>query len=151
MSSLNTSRPQCRCATAQWEMVVVYCLPRKLTPKAFSTGKHGGKFAFFLFFLFFNKQDNAYLAAASDDNDDDVDAISRVAPRTLRRRAVANESAADAVCSSRVRPQHLTGKPFTEHFISCHFSELRGLSCLKKCLFSYREEIVNPRGEGKTH
>jgi len=76
-------------------MAMVYCLPRKLTPKAFSTGKHGEKFPIFscFFFLVFlsREQDNAY--------------------RRCRRRgccdfavcrdydAVANESAADAVCS----------------------------------------------------
>lgn len=58
MSPVNTPLFQCAVrTTAQWEMAMVYCLPRKLTPKAFSTGKHREKFPIFscFFFLFFSR------------------------------------------------------------------------------------------------
>lgn len=92
-------------------MAVVYCLPRKLTPKAFSTEKRGEKFPIFLlsffFFLIFlsREQDNAYRRCRRRDV---------AAAISLCRRgydAVANESAADAVCSY-VRSRHVTGGPF---------------------------------------
>lgn len=88
---------------------MVYCLPRKLTPKAFSTEKRGEKFPIFyflFFFLFFSReQDNAYRRCRRRDV---------AAAISLCRRgydAVANESAADAVCSY-VRSRHVTGGPF---------------------------------------
>lgn len=110
MSSVNTPLSLFQCAvrtTAQWEMAVVYCLPRKLTPKAFSTEKRGEKFPIFFFFLFFflffsreSKITPTVVAA---------DVAAAISPRGYD--VVANESVADAVCSY-VRSQHVTGGLF---------------------------------------
>jgi len=76
-------------------MAVVYCLPRKLTPKAFST--ESAEENFFLFSFFFYKQDNACRGS---------DFVFSVTMR-LQMKAPQMQFAFS------IRSQHVTDEPFT--------------------------------------